>query len=136
MIFIDANIPMYIGGADHPRRVDAIVQVERLMSERQRLVTDAEVFQEILHRYSALGRFGRIAPVFEAFLQIVDHVYPIEIVDAQRAASVLLAEPRLSARDCIHLAVMERHGIRRILTFDKDYDAWPGITRIGQIEPH
>ena len=43
MIFIDSNIPMYLVGAPHPHKVDAQRLLENLLSERVRLVTDAEV---------------------------------------------------------------------------------------------
>ena len=39
--------------------------------------------------------------------------------------------PRVSARDAVHLAVMERHEIQRILTFDIGFDGFPGITRLS-----
>jgi predicted nucleic acid-binding protein len=38
---------------------------------------------------------------------------------------------QLSARDAVHLAVMEHHGIERIMTFDSGFDAFPGITRLS-----
>ena len=56
MILIDSNVPMYLVGAPHPHKIDAQRLLERLVAERQRLVTDAEVFQEILHRYVAIDR--------------------------------------------------------------------------------
>ena len=56
MILIDSNIPMYLVGAAHPHKSDAQRTLERLVTERQRLITDAEVLQEILHRYMALNR--------------------------------------------------------------------------------
>jgi len=28
---------------------------------------------------------------------------------------------------------MERHGIRSILTFDADFDRWPGLQRVHRI---
>jgi predicted nucleic acid-binding protein len=34
------------------------------------------------------------------------------------------------ARDAVHLAVMRRHGVRRILSFDAGFDAEPGIERL------
>jgi uncharacterized protein len=136
MIFVDANIPMYLGGRDHPLRIDAAAQLERLLGEGHKLVTDAEVFQELLHRYSALKRSEKIPGAFELLLRLVDDVFPVELVDTQRAMTILMVEPRFSARDAVHIAVMEHHGVRQMLSFDKDYDAWPGITRIGQIEPH
>lgn len=50
MIFIDSNIPVYLVGAPHPHKADAQRLLERSIAERARLVTDAEVLQEILHR--------------------------------------------------------------------------------------
>ena len=50
MILVDSNVPMYLVGAPHTHKTDSQRALERLISERQRLVTDAEVFQEILHR--------------------------------------------------------------------------------------
>ncbi len=35
---------------------------------------------------------------------------------------------RVSARDAIHAAVMQRRGIDRIMTFDAGFDGLPGIT--------
>lgn len=34
---------------------------------------------------------------------------------------------RLTARDAIHVAIMQRHGIARIMTFDDDFTELPGI---------
>jgi predicted nucleic acid-binding protein len=42
-----------------------------------------------------------------------------------------LGNRRLSARDAVHLAVMEQHGIERILTFDSGFDGFPGVTRLS-----
>ena len=38
---------------------------------------------------------------------------------------------RLSARDAVHLSVMEQNGIERILSFDSGFDAFPRITRLS-----
>lgn len=50
MIFVDSNIPMYLVGAAHPNKEASRRRVERAIIEEERLVTDAEVLQEILHR--------------------------------------------------------------------------------------
>ncbi|MGB9432458.1 MAG: hypothetical protein WBQ89_09470, partial [Candidatus Acidiferrum sp.] len=65
MILIDSNIPMYLVGASHVHKTDAQRSLERLVSDRQRLVTDAEVLQEILHRYVAIDRRDAIQPAFD-----------------------------------------------------------------------
>ena len=72
MIFVDSNIPMYLVGAPHPHKTDTLVLVERLSAAGQPLVTDAEVLQEILHRFTSLGRRDGIGPAFKALLDIVD----------------------------------------------------------------
>ncbi len=39
-------------------------------------------------------------------------------------------EYRLSIVDAYHVVFMEQHGLTEIVTFDKDFDRIPGITRI------
>ena len=131
MILIDSNIPMYLVGTPHPHKTDAQRRLERLLSERQRLVTDAEVLQEILHRYVAINRRDAIQPAFDALLHVVDEVLPVDRAAVERAKQIVLGYQRLSARDAVHLAVMEQHGIEQILTFDSGFDGFPGITRLS-----
>jgi uncharacterized protein len=133
LIFIDSNIPMYLAGARHPLKSDAQLILERLVVARERLVTDAEVLQEILHRYTAIGRRESIGPAFQFILDVVDEVIPIDRTDVLRAGEIVQTRASMSARDAIHIAVMERHGIRSILTFDADFDHWPGLQRIHRV---
>ncbi len=130
MIFVDSNIPMYLIGTPHPRKVDTQRLLEQLSSERRRLVTDAEVFQEILHRYAAIDRKEAIQPAFDALLAVVDDVFSVQRSSVERAKAIVLARRRLSARDALHLAVMEEQGVSEILTFDAGFDGYPGITRL------
>jgi hypothetical protein len=122
---------MYLVGVNHPHKADAQSVLERCVSERERLVTDAEVFQEILHRYVAIERRDAIQPAFEALLRVVDEVFPVDLIGVERAKAIVLGNERLSARDALHLAVMEREGVDRILSFDRGFDEFPGIERIG-----
>jgi predicted nucleic acid-binding protein len=131
VILVDSNIPMYLVGAAHLHKVDAQRWIEKLLSERQRLVTDAEVLQEILHRYVALNRRDAIQPAFDSLLGVVDEVLPVDRAVVERAKEIVFGHERLSARDAVHLAVMEQHGIDRILTFDSGFDGFPGITRLS-----
>jgi len=131
VILVDSNIPMYLVGATHPHKSDARRLLEKTVSDRQPLVTDAEVLQEILHRYTAIDRRDAIQPAFDALLGIVDQVLAIDRSIAERAKQIVLGYRQLSARDAVHLAVMEHHGIERIMTFDSGFDAFPGITRLS-----
>lgn len=122
---------MYLIGADHPHKVDARRWLERLAADREALVTDAEVFQEVLHRYRAIDRSDAIQPAFDALLAIVDRVLPIGRETVAGAKDELLARWELSARDALHVAVMREHGIRRVLSFDRGFDRIPDIERLG-----
>ena len=122
---------MYLIGAAHAHKIDAQRALERLISERERLVTDAEVLQEILHRYTAIGQREAIQPAFDALLGVTDEVLPIDIDVVQRARAIVLERPQLSARDAVHVAVMQAHGIERILSFDTGFDHLPGIRRLA-----
>jgi uncharacterized protein len=131
VILIDSNIPMYLVGAPHPHKVDAQRLVEKLLSERQRLVTDTEVLQEILHRYIAINRRDAIQPAFDSLLGVVDEVLAIDHAIIERAKKIVFGHGRLSARDAVHLSVMQQHTIDRILSFDAGFDGFPGITRLS-----
>ena len=124
---------MYLIGAAHPRKTEAQLLLERLIAAGQRLVTDAEVLQEILHRYTAIDKREAIGPAFQLVLDIVDDVFAIEKADVLRAGEIAQNRASLSARDAVHIAVMERQGIRSVLSFDADFDRWPGLKRIHQI---
>ena len=130
MIFVDSNVPMYLVGATHPHKLDAQRLIERCISASERLVTDAEVLQEILHRYAAIGRKDAIQPAFAALLGIVDEVFALDLRDVTRAKEILLSMHSVSARDSLHLAVMERQGVGTILSFDAGFDGFPGINRL------
>jgi uncharacterized protein len=130
VILVDSNIPMYLIGAPHPHKTDAQRLLERFLSERQRMVTDAEVLQEILLRYRAINRHQDIQPAFDALLGIAEDVFPIDRPVVERAKQIVLGYRHLSARDAVHLAVMEKHGIEQILSFDSGFDRFPGITRL------
>jgi hypothetical protein len=61
---------------------------------------------------------------------VVDEVFPVERTDVERARQIVLGT-RLSARDAVHLAIMQRRGIDRILTFNRAFDKIEGIARVG-----
>lgn len=132
MIFVDSNIPMYLVGAPHPNKDAARRLLERCIAQGERLVADAEVLQEILHRYVAIKRRDAIQPAFDALLGVVDHVYPIESADVERARKLLHGVLTVSARDAIHVAIMQRHEIDRILSFDAGFDTVEWIERLGR----
>ena len=131
MIFIDSNVPMYLVGRAHRHKADAERLLTLAAESEERLVTSAEVLQEILHRYVAINRRDAIQPAFDALLSVVDEVVAIEEDDVLRARDLVIRVKTLSARDALHVAVMLREGIARVMSFDTDFDRVPGIQRIS-----
>ena len=130
MILVDANVPMYLVGADHPNKMVSLRMLERAVTQRERLVTDAEVFQEILHRYVAIDRRDAVQPAFDALNAIVDEIFAIDAKLVERAKDLVLGYSQLSARDAIHVASMQAHGVSQIMSFDGGFDVIPGMTRL------
>jgi predicted nucleic acid-binding protein len=121
---------MYLIGRDHPRKVDSQRLIERFASERRRLVTSSEVFQEVLHRYVAADRRAEVELAFHTLGSIVDNVFSVREQDVFAAKDLTHAHPQLSARDALHAAVMRRNHVREILSFDQGFDLLPDIVRI------
>ncbi|TVQ21350.1 MAG: PIN domain-containing protein [Spirochaetaceae bacterium] len=131
MIFIDSSIPVYLIGADHANKDRAVSILERLVRDEERLVTDAEVFQEMLHHYTAIAEPAAIDAAYELLLQVADDVLPVTIEDAVRAKSLLVSTPGLTVRCAVHAAVMTRHGIRTVFSFDPAFDSLRILSRLS-----
>ncbi|MGA1310042.1 MAG: type II toxin-antitoxin system VapC family toxin [Gemmatimonadaceae bacterium] len=130
MIFVDSNIPMYLVGQPHPLKERARVLLEQAVAQGASLVTSAEVLQEIVHRYQAIRRVDAMRAALEVLTGLVSEVHPVERRDVLRAVGVLEGVPALSARNALHVAVMERHGVRDILSFDAGFDLVSQIRRV------
>jgi len=55
----------------------------------------------------------------------------VDAAAANRAKDILMGRPQMSARDALHVAIMEQHGIERMLSFDSGFDGFPGISRLS-----
>jgi uncharacterized protein len=60
----------------------------------------------------------------------VDDVLPVGRTEVEHAKDTLLRYPGLSARNALHVAVMARQKIRQLMSFDRGFDAYPGIKRL------
>lgn len=101
---IDANVPIYGAGREHTYRESCIRVLAAVCSDPEAFVTDAEVFQEIMHHYLRTERW-----------------------EARRLAR---AHGGLRTRDLPHVAVMHRLGVTRIVTAGADFGRVPGIIRL------
>jgi hypothetical protein len=130
VIFIDSNVPMYLVGASHPNRERAIKILTKLVREREHLITDVEVYQEILHRYTAINRHDAVDTAFRTLDAIAEEVLSFGLAEVREARRMIGLVPRISSRDALHVAVMRQAGGSRIFSFDHGFDSCPGIERL------
>ena len=131
MIFVDSNVPMYLVGAEHPNKVRVGELLGQFIRGNVRLVTDVEVYQEVLHRYVSIHRLDAIDPAIASLDAITDEVLPIQIADVRAARELIASVAGISARDALHAAVMRHAGIERIFSLDRGFDACPDLQRLG-----
>jgi predicted nucleic acid-binding protein len=129
--FIDANVPIYAAGRAHPLK-EPCIQVLLLAAEHpQAFVTDAEVLQELLHRYLSLRLWPQGREAFRSFSELMEErIEAVQAVDLQQAAALADAHQELSARDLLHAAVMLRLGLSQIVSADTGFDRLPEIERL------
>ena len=132
--FIDANVPVYAVGREHPYK-GPCAETLRLVAENPlSFVTDAEVLQELVRRYLAQDRWALGSEVLRNFALVMqDRIEPVHAGDILAAAGLADRHPGISARDLVHAAVMRRLEVEHIITADADFDRIPGITRLDPL---
>lgn len=139
--FLDANIPIYAAGREHPLKEPCREIVELAARNPGTFFTNAEVLQEMLHYYLALKRFPEGKQAVLNFSTVmrgsVEAVVAEDVEHASELADRYATRPGsgLAARDVLHAAVMLRRSSTRIVTADKDFDELvdEGIQRL---DPH
>ncbi|MSQ14695.1 MAG: PIN domain-containing protein [Dehalococcoidia bacterium] len=131
--FIDTNVPIYAAGRPHQLK-DPCVQILLLVAEQpQAFTTNAEVLQELIHRYLALRLWPQGREVFRRFTELMrGRVEAVQAVDVERAADLADSFPELAARDLLHAAMMQRLGLHRIISADTDFDR---ISELERLDP-
>jgi len=130
VILVDANILMYAAGADHPNREPSVDLLKRIGVDEVAGVLDAEVLQEVLHRYRAIGRWVEGRQVYDAARTLFPVVLPIATETLDVARGLLDDHVKLSARDALHAATVLVHGLDAICSFDRGFDAIPSVRRL------
>ena len=129
-VFVDSNIPMYVAGAEHPNKAPATRFLEMAADRGFELCTSTEVLQEILYRYTVLGRPELADRVYDLFIALVPEVFEVNLADTDLAKKILLSTPGLTARDAVHAGVMINRGATAIATFDRGFDRIEEIERL------
>jgi len=121
---------MYASGADHPHKDAAARILSDAEAGRIDACSSVEVLQEILHRYTCLGRPWAAQEVYGLFVESCADILPVMLTDLNRARDLLAEVPGLRSRDAVHAAVMINNGVEWIASFDKHFDRIPGIRRL------
>lgn len=90
--FIDANVPIYAAGREHPHREPCIRVLAAVNENPDGFVTDAEVFQEIMHHYRRTERWDAGQMVVESFaIMMRGRVSPVTIDDVLAAGRLAMS---------------------------------------------
>ena len=129
MILIDANIFMYAAGAEHPHKAPSVALLRRIARGEIDAAVDAEMLQEILHRYRAIGRWSEGRQVYALVRRIVPLVVAITDQIVDRARDLLDDDGRLGARGAVHAAVVLDRDMDGVCSYDRDLDRIDGLRR-------
>ena len=122
---------MYVAGREHSNREPARRFLARVQEGKVDACTSTEVLQEILYRYSALGRLDLAHDVYDLFVEICPVVHSVTLADTDRARDLVCGVRGISARDAVHAAVMLNHGVEWIASFDNGFDGVAGVRRLN-----
>jgi uncharacterized protein len=127
---VDSNIFMYAAGRAHPLKQRSGAFLEKAAAGTVQAAIDAEVLQEILHRYRALERWKEGRVVYDTARILFPEVLAVtgEVMDGVRR--LMDEEPGLMARDALHAAVVVVYGLASITSFDRDFDRVEGLRRL------
>jgi len=129
MILIDTNVIMYAAGAEHPHKAPSVRLLERVAAGEVQATIDAEMLQEILHRYRAIGRWEDGKQVYDLTRQLFPVVIPVTADVLDRARRLLDTELQIMARDALHAAVVMEEHLDGVCSYDRDFDRIAGLVR-------
>jgi predicted nucleic acid-binding protein len=121
---------VYAAGRPHPHKLDSRALIERVASGYVDGGIDAEVLQELLHRYRAIGRWAEGRVAYDLARRSFARIFSITVDVADCARGLMDLYPQLSARDALHAAVCRNEGVRTICSYDRDFDQIQGLRRV------
>ena len=121
---------MYAVGRPHVLKAPSL-RILALAATSDTYFTSAEVFQELMYTYMKRGDWAEKHPLFADFLDLMaGRIEPLNDDDIRLAARMTATHTGLSARDLVHVAVMQRVGARYVVTADKGFDGVEGVERL------
>ena len=129
MTLIDSNIFMYAAGASHKHKEPSLAFLDRVACGEVDAAIDAEVLQEILHRYRAINRWKDGRRVYDLARAVVPQVISITAQILDDARALLDTYRGLMARDALHAAVYRSIQADALYSYDRDFDRVTGLVR-------
>jgi predicted nucleic acid-binding protein len=129
-VYLDANVFVYAAGRPHPLKDPCVAILRRVEAGELVATTSAETLQELLHLYQRRGLATAGATLVRQVMALLPDILPVEVADIERAAALAETHADLPARDWVHAAVALRHGIATIISADRHFDGFDGLTRV------
>lgn len=131
-LFLDVNVPMYAAGKEHPYKEPCAWVMTEIAEGRMEVAIDTEIIQEVLYRYGAIRQWRVGVTMAENLLDIVPKVYRVQLPDIRLTVDLFgqYADKGITARDAIHVAVMQNNGLSEIISTDAHFDLIEGIKRL------
>jgi predicted nucleic acid-binding protein len=131
VILIDANVFMYAAGRESPQRLPCQRFLDKTIEgQGPAACTDAEVLQEILHRYRSINLPQVGFRLFDAVVQLGIPILAVTERSLREARTLIESHPSLSTRDGVHLGVMREHGIEEVLSYDRGFSQVSWVKRL------
>ena len=120
MIFVDSIVFIYAVGRSHPLKAEAQKFFLDSSKKGKRLVTSAEVLQELLHVYLPVDRIDTLDAALELATKGVDQIMSIDSAAVLHARNLVDNYPSLTARDLLHLSLCQLYKVKEMKTFDRN----------------
>jgi predicted nucleic acid-binding protein len=133
MKFIDANVFLRFLTRDDERKAEACFRLfQRLQAGREEATTSEAIVAEVVYVLSSRAVYALPAGEISARLRPLLSMRGLKLPHKRnylRALDVYATFPFLDFEDALAVAQMERLKIDIILTYDRDFDRVPAISR-------
>jgi predicted nucleic acid-binding protein len=133
VIFIDSNVFFYSMISDVKYGAACSTILKDVAEGRIKAVTSSLVLAEVVN---ALHKYGLRELVRRSVDAVCSLPITISAVDSLviRDAVSVFEEVEISPYDCVHLAMMKRLGVNKILSADSDFDRVKWVKRIEPLK--
>lgn len=134
MRFLDTNVFLRYLTRDDERKSRACLVLFEQMRDGIELATTSEtVLAEVAYVLSGRGQYRLPHAEISEYLRPLLELSGMRLADVgvyQRALDLYAERTYLDLEDALSVAHMERAGMTEIVSYDRDFDRIPGVTRV------